>query len=170
MLTRTTQAYDRSGGVPDLICSLYHLLHYTHEDGTPFELSLRSRLHMIMDIACALQHLASKAFLHLDLASFNVLVWREEEGGVVRCKLADFSFAINQHSISSSKSKAVGAPGRRSSVPLPTSRVAWKAPELVNKHPAKPCEGTEVYSFGMVVYEILKRRVPYQGILDLAVS
>ena len=67
MLTRTTQAYDRSGGVPDLICSLYHLLHYTHEDGTPFELSLRSRLHMIMDIACALQHLSSKAFLHLGL-------------------------------------------------------------------------------------------------------
>ena len=103
MLTRTTQSYDRSGGVPDLICSLYHLLHYTHEDGTPFELSLRSRLHMIMDIACALQHLSSKAFLHLDLASFNVLVWRGEEGGVVRCKLADFSFAINQHSVSSRK-------------------------------------------------------------------
>ena len=169
-LTRTTQAYDRSGGVPDLICSLYDLLHYTHEDGTPFELSLRSRLHMIMDIACALQHLSSKAFLHLDLASFNVLVWREEEGGVVRCKLADFSFAINQHSVSSRKKTMGGAPEMRSSLRLPDSRVVWKAPELVSDDPSKPCELSEVYAFGMVVYEILKRRVPYQGIADLAVS
>ena len=169
MLTRTTQAYDRSGGVPDLICSLYHLLHYEHEDGTPFELSLRSRLHMIMDIACALQHLSSKAFLHLDLASFNVLVWREEEGGVVRCKLADFSFAINKHSISSSKSKAGGAVGSNR-VPLPSSRVAWMAPELVSDNPSKPCERSEVYAFGMIVFEIMKRQVPYQGIADLAVS
>ena len=156
--------------MPDLICNLYHLLHYEHEDGTPFELSLRSRLHMIMDIACALQHLSSKAFLHLDLASFNVLVWREEEGGVVRCKLADFSFAINKHSISSSKSKAVGAPGRRSSVPLPTSRVAWKAPELVSIRPSKPSERTEVYSFGMIMYEVLTRRIPYQDFEDISIA
>ena len=164
------QAYDQSGGVPDLICSLYDLLHYEHEDGTPFELSLRSRLQMITDIACALQHLAYKAFLHLDLASFNVLVWREEEGGHVRCKLADFSFAINKHSMSSSKSKAAGAPDRRCSVPLPSSRVAWKAPELVSMRPAKPSELSEVYSFGMIVYEILTRRVPYQGVEDISIA
>ena len=163
------QAYDQCGGVPDLICSLYDLLHYEHEDGTPFELSLRSRLQMIMDIACALQHLASKAFLHLDLASFNVLVWRDEEGHV-RCKLADFSFAINKHSMSSGKSKAAGAPDRRCSVPLPTSKVAWKAPELVSMRPAKPSERSEVYSFGMIVYEILTRRVPYQGYEDISIA
>ena len=164
------QAYDQSGGEPDLICTLYDLLHYEHEDGTPFELSLRSRLQMIMDIACALQHLASKAFLHLDLASFNVLVWRGEEGGDVRCKLADFSFAVNKHSMSSSKSKAAGAPDRRCSVRLPDSRVAWMAPELVSHDPSKPSERSEVYAFGMIVYEIMKRQVPYQGIADLAVS
>ena len=169
-LTRKTQAYDQSGAEPDLICSLYDLLHYQHGDGSLFALSLRSRLQMITDIACALQHLASKAFLHLDLASFNVLVWREEEGGHVRCKLADFSFAINKHSMSSSKSKAAGAPDRRCSVPLPTSRVAWKAPELVSMRPAKPSERSEVYSFGMIVYEILTRRVPYQGFEDISIA
>ena len=169
MLTRTTQAYDHSGGVPDLICSLYYLLHYTHEVSTPFELSLRSRLHMITDIACALQHLASKAFLHLDLASFNVLVWRDEDGHV-RCKLADFSFAVNKHSMSSGKSKAAAAPDRRCSVPLPTSRIAWMAPELVSHDPSQPSERSEVYAFGMIVYEIMKRQEPYQGIADLAVS
>ena len=164
------QAYDRSGGEPDLICTLYDLLHYEHEDGTPFALSLRNRLQMITDIACALQHLASKAFLHLDLASFNVLVWRDEEGGDVRCKLADFSFAVNKHSMSSGKSKAAAAPDRRCSVPLPTSRVAWKAPELVSIRPAKPSERSEVYSFGMIVYEILTCRVPYQGVEDVSIA
>ena len=166
------QAYDQSGGEPDLICTLYDLLHYEHEDGTPFELSLRSRLQMIMDIACALQHLASKAFLHLDLASFNVLVWRGEEGGDVRCKLADFSFATDKHSMSSRKTATGGAPVRRSSVRLPDldSRVAWMAPELVSHDPSKPSERSEVYAFGMIVYEIMKRQVPYQGIADLAVT
>ena len=145
------------------------MLHYEHEDGTPFALSLRSRLQMITDIACALQHLASKAFLHLDLASFNVLVWRDEESHV-RCKLADFSFAVNKHSMSSGKSKAAAAPDRRCSVPLPTSRIAWMAPELVSDDPSKPSERSEVYAFGMIVYEIMKRQEPYQGIADLAVS
>ena len=53
---------------------------------------------------------------------------------------------------------------------LPTSRVAWKAPELVSDDPSKPCELSEVYAFCMIVYEILKRQVPYQGIAQLAVS
>lgn len=149
---------------------MYDLLHYEHENGSPFALSLRSRLLMITDIACALQHLATKQFLHLDLASFNVLVWRDASSGDVRCKLADFSFAINKNSISCSRSAAGGVPARRSSVPLPTSRVAWKAPELVSARPAKPSERTEVYSFGMIMYEILTRRVPYQGLQDISIA
>ena len=168
------QKYDESGGPPDLISNLYNLLHYKHGDAgeTPYALSPRSRLQMCLDVACAMEHLSGKGFMHLDLASFNVLVWKDGASGSVRCKLADFSFALNMRSVSSSLTRtgAVGGPPSRSSVPMPTSRAAWKAPELVSAKPSEPSQQTEVYGFGMIVYEVLTGRVPYEGIEDLAVA
>ena len=66
MLTRTTQAYDRSGGVPDLICSLYDLLHYKHTNEISLALSMSSRVQMIMDIARALQQPEIRARIAAD--------------------------------------------------------------------------------------------------------
>jgi serine/threonine protein kinase len=167
-MTLVMQEDDHTGIPPGIISNLYQLLIYK----PPYVLSLRSRLQMCLDVAFAMQHLTSKGFLHLDLASFNVLVWKDTKSGDVRCKLADFSFALNTRSISSSlkETGAVGGPPSRVKVTLPINRIAWMAPELISLDPSRPSERSEIYSFGMIVYEILTRRTPYEGIADHAVS
>jgi serine/threonine protein kinase len=170
-VTLAVQEYDKTAGPPDFISDLRMLLNYRHGDATPYVLSLRNRLQMCTDVALAMLHLTNMGFLHLDLASLNVLVWKDERSHDVRCKLADFSFAINRHSISSSLKKGgTDCSSSRIPVSIPDNRDRWMAPELISSMPSKPSEHSEVYSFGMVVYEILTGQLPYDGLADLAVA
>lgn len=118
--------------------SLYDILH------SSTSLSWRQRVRIALDIALGLRYLHSKNILHRDLKSMNVLV--DEH---LRAKIADFgqSKVKSQTASTMTVKSAVGT--RR-----------WRAPELFKRDSvANP--STDVYSLGMVLWEIASRKIPF---------
>ena len=109
--------------------------------------------------------------MHRDLKAPNILVKRRKDmnGEVVYAKVADFGLSKTKESSSS-----------YSSLTANTGTPRWMAPELLLpgeddlsartsdqdsklRHPFK----VDVYSFGMVCYEILTGQVPFSSISSL---
>ncbi len=116
--------------------SLYHLLR--NNQPLPWEI----RFQIAMDAAWGLKDLHGYHILHRDLKSLNILL-----DDRLRAKLADFGLAKVKHETSSQSSIAKGT-------------VLWMAPELFDDEP-KMTAASDVYSFGMVLWELVTRALPY---------
>jgi len=115
--------------------SLYDLLH----NETIF-LEGEQILPILQDIAHGLRflHAAKPQVIHGDLKAQNILV-----DSRFRAKVADFGLSQKKH---------IGG----------TGTPYWMAPELLRKESQnKPA--TDVYSFGIILYEVYSRREPYEG-------
>mmetsp|Transcript_26441 Transcript_26441/g.44151 ORF Transcript_26441/g.44151 Transcript_26441/m.44151 type:complete len:1556 (-) Transcript_26441:105-4772(-) len=97
-------------------------------------------LPILRDIAQGVRflHAASPLVIHGDLKARNVLV-----DSKFRAKVADFGL---------SQKKKVGATG----TPL------WMAPELLRGE-SENTDMSDVYSFGIILYEVYSRKDPYEG-------
>ncbi|XP_076832536.1 proto-oncogene serine/threonine-protein kinase mos [Brachyhypopomus gauderio] len=98
------------------------------------------------DIACALQHLHAHSVVHLDLKPANVLL---SEDGV--CKLADFGCSVKiepQHDRTIHLNEIGGT-------------YTHRAPELLKGEKVTPL--VDIYSFGVTLWQLLTREVPYEG-------
>lgn len=89
-------------------------------------------------------HATQPPIVHCDLKSHNVLLW----SGKQRAKVADFGLA---KPIQTSMATATGGGG---------GTLAWSAPETFD---GKFSEKSDVFSFAVVVYEILTRKLPHEG-------
>jgi serine/threonine protein kinase len=116
--------------------SLYDLL----RNNQP--LPLKIRLQIALDTALGLKDLHDYCILHRDLKSMNILL-----DDRLRAKLADFGLAKVKYETCSQSSVAKGT-------------VLWMAPELFDDDP-KMTIASDVYSFGMVLWELLTRKLPY---------
>jgi serine/threonine protein kinase len=96
------------------------------------------------ELALALNYLHDHGFLHADLAADNVLIGRKGE-----IKLADFGLAIKWVK---GKFDTTDHPGQ--------VRPAWAAPEILRQGGAAFGRPTDMYSFGIVLWEIATARVP----------
>jgi len=115
--------------------SLYDVL---HNDTMPFEGDLL--LPILRDIAQGIRflHAADPQVIHGDLKAANILIDCK-----FRAKVADFGLSMKR------EAGATGTP-------------FWMAPELLRGE-GENTAASDVYSFGIILYEIYARKDPYNG-------
>jgi serine/threonine protein kinase len=122
------------------LCST-DLYRYLHVDST--QITEKQALDLMTGIALGLSYLHGKRIAHRDLKSPNVLL--TSTGSV---KLGDFGLARVKQSSRSLRTQ-VGTP-------------LWMAPEVIKNEPYDL--SADVYSLGLIFYEILTGKLPYDGL------
>ncbi|KAK9937392.1 hypothetical protein M0R45_014186 [Rubus argutus] len=109
-------------------------------------LDRRKRLIIAMDAAFGMEYLHSKNIVHFDLKCDNLLVNLKDPQRPI-CKVGDFG-------LSKIKRNTLVSGGVRGTLP-------WMAPELLNGSSTKVSEKVDIFSFGIVLWEILTGEEPY---------
>ncbi|TYI96944.1 hypothetical protein E1A91_D01G109100v1 [Gossypium mustelinum] len=109
-------------------------------------LDRRKKLIIAMDAAFGMEYLHSKNIVHFDLKCDNLLVNLKDPSRPI-CKVGDFG-------LSKIKRNTLVSGGVRGTLP-------WMAPELLNGGSNKVSEKVDVFSFGIVLWEILTGEEPY---------
>ncbi|KAM7252701.1 hypothetical protein ACFE04_008210 [Oxalis oulophora] len=106
----------------------------------------RKRLIIAMDAAFGMEYLHGKNIVHFDLKCENLLVNMRDPQRPV-CKIGDLGLSkVKQHTMVSG--------GVRGTLP-------WMAPELLSGKTSMVTEKIDVYSFGIVMWELLTGEEPY---------
>ena len=122
--------------------SLRKYLHQQEPHSVPIELVL----NLSLDIARGMSYLHSQGILHRDLKSENILL-----GEDMSVKVADFGISCLESQCGSGKGF--------------TGTYRWMAPEMIKeKHHTRK---VDVYSFGIVLWELLTNRMPFEGMSNL---
>lgn len=107
----------------------------------------RKRLIIAMDAAFGMEYLHGKNIVHFDLKCENLLVNMRDPHRPV-CKIGDLGLSkVKQHTLVSG--------GIRGTLP-------WMAPELLSGKTKMVTEKIDVYSFGIVMWELLTGEEPYK--------
>ncbi|KAK1323463.1 Serine/threonine-protein kinase CTR1 [Acorus calamus] len=109
-------------------------------------LDRRKRLVIAMDVAFGMEYLHSKNIVHFDLKSDNLLVNLRDPQRPI-CKVGDLG-------LSKVKCQTLISGGVRGTLP-------WMAPELLNGSSSRVSEKVDVFSFGIVMWELLTGEEPY---------
>jgi len=120
--------------------SLYSVLHNSR-----IEIEFDQQIRMCIDIALGVNYLHKLGIIHRDLKSHNLLV---DESFTV--KVGDFGLSSFKKDISGAEK--------------PYGTTQWMAPEIFTG--ASPSEKTDVYSFGIILWEIVTRLDPYDKHMD----
>ncbi|KAL0897004.1 hypothetical protein Bca101_080965 [Brassica carinata] len=110
------------------------------------QIDRRKRLIIAMDAAFGMEYLHSKNIVHFDLKCDNLLVNLKDPARPI-CKVGDFG-------LSKIKRNTLVTGGVRGTLP-------WMAPELLSGSSSKVSEKVDVFSFGIVLWEILTGEEPY---------
>ena len=119
--------------------SLYDYLHVKKEEPSPDQ-----SLAWALQVASGVQHLHSNNVVHRDLKSGNILL----SFGLLG-KVCDFGTA-----------RALGKTTKTNQ----TGTFRWMAPEVVANVEASINKMCDVFSYGMVLYEIYARKIPFDDI------
>ncbi|GJN25406.1 hypothetical protein PR202_gb13228 [Eleusine coracana subsp. coracana] len=109
-------------------------------------LDQRKRLVIAIDTAIGMEYLHKKNIVHFDLKSDNLLVNLRDPQRPI-CKVSDLG-------LSKVKYKTLISGGVRGTLP-------WMAPELLNGSSNLVSEKVDVFSFGIVLWELLTGKEPY---------
>ena len=107
------------------------------------QLNWRDSLHFITQIMRGLSHAHSRGIIHLDIKPQNIMVLRD--GSV---KVADFGIACLADSAQTLTQEALGS-------------VHYISPEQARGD--RPDARSDIYSSGVVLYEMLTGRLPFEG-------
>ncbi|WCJ42386.1 Protein kinase superfamily protein with octicosapeptide/Phox/Bem1p domain [Euphorbia peplus] len=109
----------------------------------------RKRLIIAMDAAFGMEYLHGKNIVHFDLKCENLLVNMRDPQRPI-CKIGDLG-------LSKVKQQTLVSGGVRGTLP-------WMAPELLSGKSHMVTEKIDVYSFGIVMWELLTGEEPYAGL------
>eukprot|EP00811_Abedinium_folium_P001101 NODE_11006_length_1314_cov_4.919966.p1 GENE.NODE_11006_length_1314_cov_4.919966~~NODE_11006_length_1314_cov_4.919966.p1 ORF type:complete len:340 (-),score=113.92 NODE_11006_length_1314_cov_4.919966:293-1264(-) len=126
---------------------LSRLLHGHGGTPMPNPLELPQALSLALGVARGVQYLYTQRVLHLDLKSPNVLI-----GLPWTAKLCDFGVAKirGDHTLVHST--------------LPGVSPVWAAPEMYDDKCAGLTEKADVYSFAIIFFEVLTKKLPFQEV------
>jgi sterile alpha motif and leucine zipper-containing kinase AZK len=111
----------------------------------------RMRIRMARDIADGLRYMHANGIIHRDIKSHNVLLTLDGHA-----KLCDFGLATLQTLTSSTKTAGAGAVA---------GTYPWLAHEMFQG--ALCNEATDVYAFGIIMWELLTCEVPFDGLNEI---
>jgi eukaryotic-like serine/threonine-protein kinase len=108
--------------------------------------SLRAAVHIALQVARALEHAHGRGVIHRDVKPANIRILR---GG--RVKLVDFGIAmlVDEGLMRLTQSGIV------------VGSVSYLSPEQLRNH--KPGRASDVFTFGLVLYELLTGRHPFDA-------
>mmetsp|Transcript_300 Transcript_300/g.970 ORF Transcript_300/g.970 Transcript_300/m.970 type:complete len:698 (-) Transcript_300:277-2370(-) len=129
--------------------NLFGLLHEEREKLLPLNL----RVSMLYDVARGMDYLHSRRVLHRDLKSLNLLIFQDRT-----VKICDFGLSRVKNECTLGASQRVGT-------------ASWMAPEILDDSQMYGrrklfTEKSDVYSFAMVMHEVMARAIPYEGQRD----
>ncbi|XP_019173035.1 PREDICTED: serine/threonine-protein kinase HT1-like [Ipomoea nil] len=108
---------------------------------------LKLSLNFALDICRAMEHLHTNGIIHRDLKPSNLLLTDDK-----KIKLADFGLAREES---------------ETEMTTETGTYRWMAPELFNMDPLGMRKHynhkVDVYSFSLILWELLTNRTPYKG-------
>lgn len=130
------------------------LFEILHEKKKSVKLSFKQRHKMMLDIAKGMHfmHGLKSPLMHRDLKSLNLLLAEEVKGpnDLVQAKITDFGLARKfEDSDGGAEAMMTGQAGT----------FHWMAPEVLENSPYT--QKADVYSFGIVMWEILAREPPF---------
>jgi serine/threonine protein kinase/Tfp pilus assembly protein PilF len=139
----------------------YLVLEYVEGKSLSSPLPEREALRLSIQIATALEAAHKKGIIHRDLKPANIMV--TDEGSV---KLLDFGLAkLYEQDTSSSQLPTAEFPATQAGAVLGT--VAYMSPEQAQGQPADA--RSDIFSFGLVLYEMLSGRRAFAGNSNLAI-
>ena len=109
----------------------------------------------LSDIAMGLAYLYSKGVEHRDLKSLNVLLDASR-----RCKVTDFGLSKSESLNTAATQSTMGGGGAKGTP-------AYMAPELLQSNTFT--EKTDVYAYGMIVFEVLAGDTPWSGLNQMQI-
>ncbi|KAI6229635.1 Non-specific serine/threonine protein kinase [Aphelenchoides besseyi] len=132
-------------------CQGSSLYRHIHVNEPRVEFDMHTVLEICKQIAQGMCYLHSKNVIHRDLKSNNIFL---AEGTTV--KIGDFGLATV-------KSRANEDLNLQN--PNPTGSILWMAPEIIRMRTPNPYSFlSDVYAFGICLYELLSSQLPYSEI------
>ncbi|KAG5000280.1 hypothetical protein AAZX31_08G150400 [Glycine max] len=109
-------------------------------------ISLKRVIAFALDIARGMEYIHAQGIIHRDLKPENVLV-----DGEIRLKIADFGIACEASKFDSLR-----------------GTYRWMAPEMIKGK--RYGRKVDVYSFGLILWELLSGTVPFEGMNPIQVA
>jgi serine/threonine protein kinase len=163
----------RNGAVPYLVMEYLEGKTLADHCAARGPLPISEALPVLQAIAEAIDHAHQQGILHRDLKPANVFLGRDGSGAegvkIVDFGLARFTEAARDHAFAAMHDPATAGdhetvayfPGGAPATVFRAGTPAYMAPEITRGE--DPSASSDIYAFGVLAFEILVGRTPFQG-------